>query len=149
MAIAPSHVIGAVPPQGKNHKPATWVITVPRGIRYTPNEQDGTVLAVGLSLALPVREIADRMGVPERTLRRHHAGAFRNAELKVGRPTYQPTPEEREFVRSIEGNTAHRHRAVDRVQQGNAEEVLCQGTAIGKGAGEPAGRSKNLRNGDG
>ena len=40
------------------------------------------------------------MGVPERTLRKHHPDVFRAAELKVGRPTYQPTSEEREFVHS-------------------------------------------------
>jgi hypothetical protein len=70
-----------------------------RGIPYIPNERDRTTVSVGLSWAFPINEIADRMGVPERTLRRHYPDAFRQAELKVGRPTDQPTPEEREFVR--------------------------------------------------
>ena len=39
------------------------------------------------------------MGVPERTLRRHYPDVFGEAALKGGRPTFEPTPEDRELVR--------------------------------------------------
>src|SRR5690242_1833645 len=73
---------------------------MPRGIPYAANEEDRRALAMGLSFSLPAAELADRMGVPERTLRRHYPDVFTEAELKVGRRCIpEPTPEQRDFVR--------------------------------------------------
>jgi hypothetical protein len=45
-----------------------------------------------------VPQIADRIGVPERTLRRHYPDVFKAAEPQEGRRAFQPTSEQRVLV---------------------------------------------------
>ena len=71
---------------------------MPKGIRYRPNECDRLRLSDGLAYAIPVHRIAEQLGVPERTLRRHYSDVFRAAELNDGRPAFSPTEENRKVV---------------------------------------------------
>jgi hypothetical protein len=71
---------------------------MPKGKLYLANDCDRLRLEDGLAYRLPVPQIADRIGVPERTLRRHYPEVFKAAEPKEGRRAFQPTAEQRVLV---------------------------------------------------
>jgi hypothetical protein len=71
---------------------------MPKGIPYLANDCDRLRLEDGLAYRIPVQQIADRIGVLERTLRRHYPDVFRAAGLHDGRKPFQPTEEQRKIV---------------------------------------------------
>jgi AcrR family transcriptional regulator len=50
-----------------------------------------------------VRHVAEHIGIPERTLRRHYPGVFAAAELRDGRKPFEPTEQQRMIVRMAAG----------------------------------------------
>jgi hypothetical protein len=130
---------------------------MPKGKPYLTNDCDRLRLEDGLAYRIPIHQIAERIGVPERTLRRHYPDVFEAAALEDGRKQFQPTDAQREIVMLAAGvgiphdriarsigcgeRTIEKH-FVDELKRGSAQANLKVGGSLFKMAtGDVNGRN--------
>jgi len=72
---------------------------MPTGIPYKVSDDDRLTVIKGLDFNLPLRKIADFVGVSVPTIETHYAAEIAAANLKRGPKPFEPTEEQRKIVR--------------------------------------------------